>query len=160
MSRTLFFSALRQGFSLVEMMAVLVILSLLLALALPAYYGHVVRAKRVQGQASLLQLMQQQERYYSQNNSYLLFSAASTEPSAKQFQWWSGDGPEGNAGRSAYEIEAVACPGMQIKLCVLLRALPGTPRVDQQFHDADCGVLSLNSAGVRGSSGPAAHCWP
>ncbi|MFZ4876895.1 type IV pilin protein [Janthinobacterium sp. Mn2066] len=160
MPRTLEFSSIRQGFSLIDMMAVLVILSLLLALALPAYYGHVLRAKRVQGQAALLQLMQQQERYYSQNNSYLLFSAASTDPVAKQFQWWSGEGPEGNAGRSAYEIEAIACPGVQINPCVLLRALPGTPRVDQHFRDPDCGVLSLNSAGVRASSGPAAHCWP
>lgn len=150
----------QRGFSLIEMMAVLVILSLLLALALPAYYGHVVRAKRVQGQATLLQLMQQQERYYSQNNSYLAFSAASLDPASRQFQWWSGDGLEGNAGRSAYEIEAVACAGMNIGQCVLLRAMPGTPRVDQQFHDPDCGVLSLNSAGVRASSGPAAHCWP
>jgi len=108
----------------------------------------------------LLQLMQQQERYYSQNNSYLLFSAASTDSASRQFQWWSGDGPEGSAGRSAYEIEAVACAGMQINQCVLLRALPGTHRVDPQFRDPDCGVLSLNSAGVRASSGPAAHCWP
>ena len=51
------------GFSLIELLAALAIMSLLLALAVPAYHGHVVRAKRVQGQATLLRLMQQQERY-------------------------------------------------------------------------------------------------
>ncbi|MEG1329605.1 MAG: prepilin-type N-terminal cleavage/methylation domain-containing protein, partial [Janthinobacterium sp.] len=50
-----------QGFSLIELLAALAIMSLLLALAVPAYHGHVVRAKRVQGQAALLRLMQQQE---------------------------------------------------------------------------------------------------
>jgi len=144
------------GFSLIELLVALAIAGLLLALAVPAYHGHVVRAKRVQGQASLLRLMQQQERYYSQNNRYLAFSAASAPLQAQQFPWWSGDGP----AASAYEIEAQACPASTIAQCVLLRALPGTPKVDVRFHDPECGVLSLDSTGQRGSSGPASHCWP
>lgn len=146
--------AVTLGFSLIELLAALAIMSLLLALAVPAYHGHIVRAKRVQGQAALLRLMQQQERYYSQNNRYLAFSSALP---AQQFPWWSGDG--GAAG-SAYEIEALACPGLAIGQCVLLRAMPGTSKVDAQFQDADCGVLSFSSTGQRGSSGPASHCWP
>ena len=145
------------GFSLIELLSALAIMSLLLALAVPAYQGHLVRAKRVQGQAALLRLMQQQERYYSQNNHYLAFSSASPASQAQQFPWWSG---EGGAVGSAYEIEALACPGLAIGQCVLLRALPGTSKVDAQFQDADCGVLSLSSTGQRGSSGPASHCWP
>ena len=145
------------GFSLIELLAALAIMSLLLALAVPAYHGHVVRARRVQGQATLLRLMQQQERYYSQNNHYLAFSSASPAP---PFPWWSGDGPAASAAGSAYEIEALACPGLTIGQCVLLRAMPGTSKVDAQFQDADCGILSLSSNGQRGSSGPASHCWP
>lgn len=148
------------GFSLIELLAVLAIVGMLLTLSLPAYHGHVVRAKRVQGQAALLRLMQQQERYYTQNNQYLAFSSASLAPQAQQFQWWSGDGPVGSAVGSAYEIEAVACPDMGIGQCVLLRAMPGTAKVDPQFQDPECGVLSLNSMGQRGSSGPASRCWP
>ena len=144
------------GFSLIELLSVLAIMSLLLALAVPAYHGHVVRAKRVQGQAALLRLMQQQERHYSQNNHYLAFSSASPASQVQAFPWWSGDGP----AASAYEIEALACPGSTIGQCVLLRAMPGTSKVDAQFLDTDCGVLSLRSTGQRGSSGPASHCWP
>ena len=144
------------GFSLIELLSVLAIMSLLLALAVPAYHGHVVRAKRVQGQATLLRLMQQQERYYSQNNHYLAFSSASPAPQVQAFPWWSGEG----LAASAYEIEALACPGSTIGQCVLLRAMPGTSKVDAQFQDADCGVLSLSSTGQRGSSGPASRCWP
>ena len=147
------------GFSLIELLSALAIMSLLLALAVPAYHGHVVRAKRVQGQATLLRLMQQQERYYSQNNHYLAFSSASPAPQVQAFPWWSGEGPAASAAASAYEIEALACPGLTIGQCVLLRATPGTSKVDAQFQDADCGVLSLSSTGQRGSSGPASRCW-
>lgn len=148
------------GFTLIELLAALVIVALLLALAVPAYQAHIVRARRVQGQATLLKLMQQQERYYSQNNTYQAFSAAWQDAQEQQFQWWSGDEAEEGAVRSAYEIDAMACPELAITQCVLLRARPGTARVDQQFRDADCGVLTLRSTGERGSSGPAARCWP
>ena len=37
------------GFSLIELLSALAIMSLLMALAVPAYQGHIVRAKRVQG---------------------------------------------------------------------------------------------------------------
>ena len=147
------------GFTLIELLAALVIVAMLLALAVPAYHAHLVRAKRVQAQATLLKLMQQQERYYSQNNTYLAFSAASQDAPDPQFQWWSGDEAEEGAVRSAYEIDAMACPDLAITQCVLLRARPGTARVDQQFRDADCGVLTLRSTGERGSGGPAARCW-
>lgn len=148
------------GFSLIELLAALAIASLLLALAMPAYHGHVVRAKRVQGQAALLRLMQQQERYYTQNNRYLAFSSASPASQAQQFPWWSGEGPVSSAASSAYEIEALACAESTLAQCVLLRALPGTAKVDARFHDVECGVLSLSSTGQRGSSGPGSHCWP
>ena len=148
------------GFSLIELLAALAIVSLLLALAMPAYHGHVVRAKRVQGQAALLRLMQQQERYYTQNNRYLAYSSASPASQAQQFPWWSGEGPVSSAASSAYEIEALACAESTLAQCVLLRALPGTAKVDAQYHDVECGVLSLSSTGQRGSSGPGSHCWP
>lgn len=148
------------AFTLPELLVTLVIVSLLLSLALPAYRGQIVRAKRVQAQAALLKTMQQQERYYAQHNRYLAFAAGSTEPQAAQFAWWSGDGGEEAAVRSAYELDAVACAGASLVQCVLLRARPGTGRVDRQFSDTDCGMLTLSSTGERGSAGPATLCWP
>lgn len=136
-------------------MLALVIIGLLLALMMPGFQHVVVRSKRVQAQAALLQLMQQEEIYYSQHNTYLAFSALSTDPQQRRFKWWLGD----TARSSAYEIQAVACSNETLGDCVMLQALPGTPQVDAHFTDADCGTLSLNSHGVQSASGPAPRCW-
>jgi type IV pilus assembly protein PilE len=142
------------GYTLIELMVTLAIVSVLAALAFPALQQYVVKGKRAQAQAVLMQLMQQQERYYTRNGSYLVFSAQS--PPARPFTWWSG----ATAAQSAYEIRAESCPALALSQCVLLTALPGTDQVDAHFKDADCDILTLDSAGLRSASGPAQRCWP
>lgn len=144
------------GFSLVEVLVVLVIVGVLSAIALPAYVNYVVQARRVEGQVALLLLMQQQERYFSENNSYLAFNADATDPAARRFQWWSGS----SAARSAYELTGQACAGQTIAACIELRATPGTDKVDSHFRDAACGALSLSSDGSYKAAGHFDHCWP
>ncbi len=144
------------GFTLLELMLVLALCAILAALAYPGWQGAVVRSQRVQAQAALLQLMQQQERYYTQNNTYLAFSAASDDAEARQFKWWSGASP----AQSAYEIAARPCAGATLGECVQLDAVPGGAHVDGRFADADCQTLSLTSAGSKSASGAAPRCWP
>ena len=146
----------RAGFSLIELLVVLVILAVLTAQIMPAYQQHIVRTRRSEAQSALLKLMMQQERFHTQNNSYIAFSSASTEPEARHFQWWSGASPP----TSAYEIEGKACDGELIKECVQIVAIPGTAQVDAHFHDRDCEALTLTSTGLRLAGGPASRCWP
>ncbi|MRW87405.1 prepilin-type N-terminal cleavage/methylation domain-containing protein [Pseudoduganella sp. FT26W] len=146
----------RAGFSLIELLVALVILAVVASQAMPAYQSHMTRTRRGEAQSALLKLMMQQERFYTQNNTYIAFSSASAEPEARHFQWWSGASPQ----RSAYEIEGKACDGEEIKQCVQIIAKPGTELVDPHFHDEDCGRLTLTSTGLRLASGPATGCWP
>lgn len=140
------------GFTLIELLVAVVIAAVLAAIAFPTLQQYVVKGKRAQAQAALMQLMQQQERYYTQNGSYLVFSATTAGP----FIWWSGT----HAAYSAYELGASRCPGQALTQCVMLTALPGTDKVDPAFKDRDCETLTLDSTGQRGASGPAARCWP
>lgn len=142
-----------RGFSLVELMVVVAVLGLLATLAYPSYAAYITKTRRIEAQVALVEAMQQQELYYSQNNSYLAFSSDAPAPG---FNWWLGRTP----ASSAYEIDAHACPGRSLGACVELRATPGSARVDARFRDPECGTLTFNSAGERSASGTSERCWP
>lgn len=59
-----------RGVTLLELMVVVVIVGILAAVAYPSYRDSVDRAKRNEAKALLLEIAQNQERYYLQNNSY------------------------------------------------------------------------------------------
>jgi type IV pilus assembly protein PilE len=142
-----------RGFSLVEVMVVVVVLGILATLAYPSYAGYITKTRRIEAQVALIDAMQQEELHYSQFHTYVAFSAAEPEPG---FRWWLGSAP----ASSAYELDAHACPGRAIGQCVELRATPGTNRVDAHFKDAECGTLTFDSVGERGASGISQSCWP
>lgn len=141
----------QRGFGFIELMATLVIVAILATVAYPSYQESVRKAKRAEGRAALMRLMQQQERYYSQHIRYIAFSSSSVDATERQFKWHSGDSP----GKSAYEISGAACAGEPIDNCIVLTATPGTQKVDAGYSDAGCGALTLSSTGQRGPNG----CW-
>ncbi len=59
-----------RGITLLELMIVVVIVSILTAIAYPNYREYVTRAKRTEAKAALLQIATNQERFYLQNNTY------------------------------------------------------------------------------------------
>jgi type IV pilus assembly protein PilE len=145
-----------RAFTLLELLVALVIVAILAAMAYPDLHRHVIRTRRSEAQSALQQLMQQQERFFSQNNTYIAFSSDSTEARARLFKWWSGT----SQAASAYEVEGKACDGELVSQCVQLVATPGTAKVDAHFHDTACQQLTLTSSGGKRASGPAEHCWP
>lgn len=144
------------AFTLVEVLIVLVIIGILAVIAYPNVASHLVKGKRAGAQAALLEMMQMQEQYFTEHNTYLAFSADAPDPLAQRFRWFSGS----SAAASAYELRGQACTGHTIERCIELRAEPGTGRVDATFRDPDCGTLSMRSDGEQGASGPAEGCWP
>ncbi len=139
------------GFSLIELMAVLVLLSILVTLVFPSYQSSIKRTKRAEAWAMLMKGMQQQERHYSMYGRYVNFSASDPQG----FSWHSGSTPEG----SAYEIRAEACEGHALTQCIMLLAQPGTPKVQSGYQDQECGTLSLDSTGARKAAGNGKSCW-
>ena len=59
-----------KGFSLVELMIVVVVMGVLAAVAIPAYFNHVMRSRQADAYHNLLDIKAAQEMYYSMYNQY------------------------------------------------------------------------------------------
>lgn len=146
----------QHGFTLIEVLIVLAIVTILGALAYPNYADSIVRTRRVEGQAALIDAMQREELYRARHHTYVAFSREEAPPADTEIRPWSGQ----SAAASAYEIDGVACAGESIADCIQLRARPGTDRVDTRFRDPLCGALTLDSHGRQGAEGDELRCWP
>jgi type IV pilus assembly protein PilE len=72
----------QQGFTLVEVMIVVVIIGLLTAISIPYYTEYVQRARRTEATAGLRDAQQFMQRLYAANNSYRVNRAAPLLPEA------------------------------------------------------------------------------
>lgn len=141
------------GFTVIELMVVLVLFAILARLVYPSYLESVRKAKRTEARAALLRLMQQQELYFSRHNSYIRFSRESTNDDEKRFAWYSGNA----AANSAYEITGESCENESIRNCVVLTARAGTANVDVNYKDPACGTMTLSSSGIKKADSQ--ECW-
>jgi type IV pilus assembly protein PilE len=58
------------GFSLIELMIVLVILAIVVAIAVPTYNLEMQQSRRTEARTAVLELAGREEKYFSTNNSY------------------------------------------------------------------------------------------
>lgn len=74
-----------QGFTLIELMVVVVIISILAAIAIPSYQHFVRRAHVAQAQQEMQNIAEQLERYKARNFSFKGFNASYLYPSNSVF---------------------------------------------------------------------------
>lgn len=144
------------GFTLVELMIVVAIIAILTSIAYPAYTSSILKGKRAEGRAALAELLQQQERYMTQNNVYLTFTntAGTTSPATVPFKTYSGDNPT----KAAYYLKASACSvSIAISECVMVEAVPVNSGSDLEY-----GTLQMLSTGTKtctGTKNATSGCW-
>ena len=61
---------LQRGFTLIELMIVIVVIGVLVAIGLPSYNNSVTRSVRADAQSALMGFAQAMERHFQQNYSY------------------------------------------------------------------------------------------
>lgn len=123
------------GFSLFELMIVLVIIGVLGAIAVPSYQGYVDRTRRGEGREALLNTAQVLERCYTTHGSYDDNNCNTGLPrlSEDEFYRIPSDGNNG-VSINADSFTLVAAP--------------------QGVHsDDECGSLTLAHTGAKGVSG-------
>lgn len=125
-----------EGFTLVELMIVVVIISILAAFAIPSYQSFVLESKRAEGTSALMRIMDMQERYYTNQfpptyTTDLTDLGFAASPTLTESGY--------------YSISAAGC-GSGITTCVELTATA-------QAEVADDGDLTLDSQGNRTRDG-------
>ena len=123
-----------RGFTLIEMMIVIVIVSVLLLVGLPAYRKQVIQGNRAEGTGALLRIMDRQERYYA-NNFPPTYASSMTGLGFPN--------PNFETENGHYSIAVGTCTGStDLKSCVKLTATA-------QGSQTDDGDLTLNSRGEK-----------
>lgn len=130
------------GFTLTELMIVVVIVGILAAIGYPNYQNFVREAKRSDAHATLSHMAAQQERYFSDQNGYALslttLGYSSATAISQEGHWQVAL----NGTATAFTISATPANG---------------------HSDDDCATITLNSAGLKAaknaSSAAVSTCW-
>ena len=137
------------GVSLIELLAVVVIIAILGLIAIPSYRQYTIRAHRTEGKAALLRLATNQERFYLQNHRY-----SDTVDGSLGFTT-----PVSENGVYAITVTTMNGWTQDYTATATPVAGGGSDGVDQTL-DTDCTSFSLTSAGAKSATGnQPATCW-
>ena len=142
----------QQGFSLVELMVVVMIIGIIASIAYPSYLNQVRKSKRADCSGALTSLGSAMERFFTVNNTYRGTGAAGGDTGTPTI--FSATCPV-DGGTATYNLTIQAATASTYSV----QAAP----LDDQAKDK-CGTLTLTNTGLKGVTGAATgytwqQCW-
>lgn len=143
------------GFTLMELMIVIVIVAILAAVALPSYLNQVIKSNRSTGKATLMDVANRQEQFfinakcYSDDLTELGYPASTFYVDSQANQY------DATAADRTYRIQLTASG-----TCPTTFSVSASP-VNRQTKDAYCATYTLASNGTKtvSGTGSASDCW-
>jgi type IV pilus assembly protein PilE len=139
-----------RGFTLIELMVVVIIATILVSLAVPSYMSQVRQSRRTEAKTAILDLAGREERYLSTNPASYTNNAA--------FLGYLGFGLANPIGSGYYYVTvcspavAACVPGLNIpnvpaapSYTIVASPVPGT----SQVNDLQCQLFAVDSAGQQ-----------
>lgn len=129
----------QQGFTLIEVVIVTVIIGILAAIAYPNYQEYILHGNRTEGMALLNEAAARQERYFAQNGTYADTVAKLNMPE--------------DSSNKLYKLSIKDVSANTYTLTATAQ--------NAQAHDSKCANLGLDEAGARSETGSATvnECW-
>src|ERR1700754_1359739 len=137
------------GFTLVELMVVIVIATVLLSIAIPGSQAQIRKSRRTEARMAVLDLASREERFLSTANSY---SQTTTDLG------YTGTFPITTIGNGYYSLTVVAPAGATPPTFVVTATAIG-----QQLKDTACQTVTVNQLGTQAATdangAAATTCW-
>lgn len=132
------------GFTLIEVLITVAILGIIAAIALPSYTSYMTKTRRTEAKTLLTEAAGEQQRYYSENNSYADKLTVIGYPA---------DSVESEGGNYTVSVTAQSATSFTLRAT----RVAGKSQAD----DAECGDFEINSLGAKNitGTGTVANCW-
>ena len=150
MRKSLFTVPSAKGFTLIELMVVVIIVAILAAIAIPGYTSQIRKSRRTEARSALLDAAAREERFFATNNFYTVATS--------DLGYGAGPWPV-KVGNSYYQLNAGACTIVNTHCTDY--TLTATA-INSQVKDTACATFTLSQTGSQGFTGTAATaatCW-
>ncbi len=147
------YSRTHAGFSLIELMIVVVIVGILATIAYPSYLDQVRKSRRTEARALLLKVSGMQQRFFTENNTYALSMSKLGFAGSPRLNADGSVSSEHDWYRVTTEANNAADPANPTF------TVTAEPQRDQ--IEDDCASLTINQLGEKTSANTIApaNCW-